>query len=118
MHNCGRSMLFSNDVFGSTDKTLFSYEIICIPIATETRICVVRVANGSPGAEAIALTRLGSSSFTDRTIGGLRTVSVVIKDDEDSPLKKPWFMWFCILIGGISILFFTAKLVKDMKNNV
>jgi len=29
--------------------------------------------------------------------------------------EKPWFMWVCIVIGGIAILFFTASLVKDLK---
>jgi protease II len=31
--------------------------------------------------------------------------------------QKSWFMWFCIAIGGISILFFTASLIKDLNKN-
>jgi hypothetical protein len=29
--------------------------------------------------------------------------------------QQPWFMWLCILLGGITILFFTTSLVKDLK---
>ena len=30
-------------------------------------------------------------------------------------LKKPWFMWLCIVIGGVLILYFSIQLLKDMK---
>ena len=29
--------------------------------------------------------------------------------------QQGWFMWLCIILGGITILFFTASLVKDLK---
>lgn len=29
--------------------------------------------------------------------------------------QQPWFMWLCILLGGVTILFFTTSLVKDLK---
>jgi hypothetical protein len=29
--------------------------------------------------------------------------------------QQGWFMWLCILFGGITILFFTASLIKDLK---
>lgn len=29
--------------------------------------------------------------------------------------QQGWFMWVCILFGGITILFFTASLIKDLK---
>jgi len=31
--------------------------------------------------------------------------------------QQSWFLWMCIAIGGIAILYFTTSLVKDMKNN-
>ena len=31
--------------------------------------------------------------------------------------QKSWFMWFCILVGGIAIAFFTSSLITDMKKN-
>jgi len=31
--------------------------------------------------------------------------------------QQSWFMWLCISLGGIVILYFTTSLVKDMKNN-
>lgn len=29
--------------------------------------------------------------------------------------QESWFMWICIILGGITILFFTASLIKDLK---
>lgn len=29
--------------------------------------------------------------------------------------QQSWFMWLCIILGGITIFFFTASLVKDLK---
>ncbi|MCC9061610.1 hypothetical protein [Flavobacterium piscisymbiosum] len=29
--------------------------------------------------------------------------------------QQSWFMWLCIVLGGITILFFTASLIKDLK---
>ncbi len=29
--------------------------------------------------------------------------------------QQGWFMWVCILLGGVTILYFTASLVKDLK---
>ncbi|MBC7845901.1 MAG: hypothetical protein H7Y10_05370 [Flavobacterium sp.] len=31
--------------------------------------------------------------------------------------QQSWFMWLCIGLGGIAILYFTTNLIKDMKNN-
>jgi len=31
--------------------------------------------------------------------------------------QQSWFMWLCIGLGGMAILYFTTHLVKDMKNN-
>lgn len=30
--------------------------------------------------------------------------------------QQAWFMWICIIIGGIVILYFTTSLIKDMKS--
>jgi hypothetical protein len=46
-----------------------------------------------------------------------RQNSNTIKVKEKSIWKQTWFMWLCIGLGGIAILYFTVKLVKDMKNN-
>lgn len=29
--------------------------------------------------------------------------------------QQSWFMWLCIILGGLTIFFFTASLVKDLK---
>lgn len=34
---------------------------------------------------------------------------------EKSFWQQGWFMWVCIILGGITILFFTASLIKDLK---
>lgn len=31
--------------------------------------------------------------------------------------QQPWFMWLCIVIAGITLLYFSIGLAKDMKNN-
>ncbi|WP_396167585.1 hypothetical protein [Flavobacterium sp.] len=31
--------------------------------------------------------------------------------------QQSWFMWLCISLGGLAILYFTSSLVKDLKNN-
>lgn len=30
--------------------------------------------------------------------------------------QQAWFMWICIIFGGITILYFTTSLIKDMKS--
>ena len=35
-------------------------------------------------------------------------------DAQASFWQHPWFMWLCIVIAGLMILFFSTKLVKDM----
>jgi len=37
-----------------------------------------------------------------------------IKSENDSLWQKPWFMWFCITVGGIAILYFSIALIKDL----
>lgn len=41
-----------------------------------------------------------------------------VKDQKEnkSLWQQSWFMWLCILLGGATILFFTASLVKDLKS--
>jgi hypothetical protein len=41
--------------------------------------------------------------------------TIIVK--EKSLWQQTWFMWLCIGLGGIAILYFTTNLVKDMKNN-
>ncbi len=36
---------------------------------------------------------------------------------EKSFWQQPWFMWLCIVVGGITILYFSIGLAKDLKNN-
>jgi hypothetical protein len=36
---------------------------------------------------------------------------------EKSIWQQPWFMWLCIVVGGITILYFSIGLAKDLKNN-
>ena len=46
-----------------------------------------------------------------------RQNSNTISVKEKSIWQQTWFMWLCIGLGGIAILYFTTNLVKDMKNN-
>jgi hypothetical protein len=64
------------------------------------------------------------SDFKNNIKGSLPQTSIY--DIQQSTLSKKqsadksfwqqgWFMWLCIILGGITILFFTASLVKDLK---
>ena len=46
-----------------------------------------------------------------------RQNSNTIKVNIKSIWEQTWFMWLCIGLGGIAIVYFTSKLVKDMKND-
>ena len=35
-------------------------------------------------------------------------------DAKASFWQQPWFMWLCISIGGLMIMFFSMKLIKEM----
>lgn len=35
-------------------------------------------------------------------------------ENETNFWQKPWFMWLCISIGGLMILFFSVRLIKEM----
>jgi len=45
-----------------------------------------------------------------------RQNSNTISVEKKSIWQQTWFMWLCISLGGISILYYSIKLVKDMKN--
>ena len=45
-----------------------------------------------------------------------RQNSNTISVEKKSIWQQTWFMWLCIALGGISIFYYTVKLVKDMKN--
>jgi hypothetical protein len=58
-----------------------------------------------------------SNNLPETTIYEIKKTVVT----ENTILKKSfwqqaWFMWICIIIGGIAILYFTTSLVKDMKS--
>jgi hypothetical protein len=46
----------------------------------------------------------------------IRQNSNTISVEKKSIWQQTWFMWLCIGLGGISILYYSIKLVKDMKN--
>ena len=37
------------------------------------------------------------------------------KSEEKSFWQKPWFMWTCILLGAVTILYFSVSLINDLK---
>ena len=37
------------------------------------------------------------------------------KSKEKSIWQKPWFMWTCILLGAVTILYFSVSLINDLK---
>ena len=58
-----------------------------------------------------------STTLPETTIYGIeRTISIQNRIQEKSFWQQSWFMWLCIALGGITILYFTASLVKEMKS--
>lgn len=49
------------------------------------------------------LTQINHIGKTEKSVSG------------KSMWQQPWFLWLCIGIGAIAILYFTASLIKDMK---
>jgi len=43
------------------------------------------------------------------------TAEIKTTSEEKSIWQQPWFMWACILFGAVTILYFTASLIKDLK---
>ena len=46
-----------------------------------------------------------------------QTISQKTRPQDKSLWQQSWFLWCCIGLGGIAILYFTTSLVKDMKTN-
>jgi hypothetical protein len=44
-----------------------------------------------------------------------QTAQAKIEAQKRAFWEEPWFMWICIAAGGITILLFTASLIKDLK---
>jgi len=82
-----------------------------------------RIKTGNPKAEAPEYDLENFKSKMSNNLPQTRIYKInrqnsnTIKVKEKSIWKQTWFMWLCIGLGGIAILYFTVKLVKDMKNN-
>jgi hypothetical protein len=59
-----------------------------------------------------------SNNLPDAKITEIKHSETNKKNAENKSIwQQAWFMWLCIGIGGIAILYFSTSLVKDMKNN-
>ncbi|WP_281232000.1 DUF3999 family protein [Flavobacterium gelatinilyticum] len=76
------------------------------------------------GSENAVQPRYDLSDFKNRIDAALpqvvvsdieHTSEMKSENDAKSFWQQAWFMWICIILGGITILFFTASLVKDLK---
>lgn len=81
------------------------------------------VKTGNPKAEAPKYDLENFKSKMDNNLPQTTIYDIdrqntnTIKVREKSIWEQTWFMWLCIGLGGIAILYFTIKLVKDMNNN-
>jgi hypothetical protein len=57
-----------------------------------------------------------SNNLPIATITDVKTKTATVKPIEKTILQQPWFMWGCIIIGGICIVYFARTLIKDMNN--
>lgn len=59
-----------------------------------------------------------ATEIPETKITNIQHQTIVGKASEkQSVWQQPWFMWLCIIIAGITLLYFSIGLAKDMKNN-
>nr|WP_315157798.1 hypothetical protein [uncultured Flavobacterium sp.] len=56
-----------------------------------------------------------SDNLPETAVYEIKKTANVAAISKKSFWQQAWFMWMCIIVGGIAVLFFTASLVKDMK---
>jgi hypothetical protein len=58
-----------------------------------------------------------SNNLPEATIYEIKhSISNKIRAQEKSIWQQPWFMWICIGLVAIVLLYFSSSLIKDMKN--
>ena len=57
-----------------------------------------------------------SGKLPQTNIYEVKTVSARKHTESKSFWQQGWFMWLCILLGGVTILYFTSGLIKDLKD--
>lgn len=57
-----------------------------------------------------------TGKLSQTSIYDIKQISSSKKQVENKSFwQQGWFMWLCIILGGITILYFTASLIKDLK---
>lgn len=81
----------------------------------------VKTGNPNLGAPQYDLSNFKNSISNNLPETSIYEIKKVVTTANIIPSKsfwqQAWFMWTCIILGGIAILYFTASLVKDMKAN-
>jgi hypothetical protein len=124
------SEIFEKEIFitieNQDNQPLTITEIKCnqIPLSIITDLkankkYTIKTGNPNLNAPKYDLSYFKNSIATilpETTIYGVeRIITTQNGIQEKSFWQQSWFMWLCIALGGIAILYFTASLVKDMK---
>jgi hypothetical protein len=81
------------------------------------------ITTGNPNLNSPEYDLENFKNNTNSNLPEAKIYDIKQQNAEKTSLKKQsfwqqsWFMWLCISLGGIAILYFTFSLVKDMKNN-
>lgn len=106
---------------------LSSIQFFQIPVAIIADLKANEKYTIATGNENLMAPQYDISYFKNKVSNSLPETTVTAIKHENANLEnvatskafyqQPWFLWFCIAIGGIAILYFTTSLIRDMKNN-
>ena len=69
----------------------------------------------APNYDLESFINLIPSTLPKATITGVEIPKSEVKATKEKPFyEQSWFMWACICIGGVAILYFSANLLKDL----
>jgi hypothetical protein len=103
------------------DVQFFQQPITIISDLKATENYTIKTGNKDLTKPVYDIENFKNSISTNLPITTIYEVQVVQKSVENIAPKaiwqQPWFMWLCITIGGLSIVYFTRNLMRDMNTN-
>jgi hypothetical protein len=103
------------------DVQFFQRPITIIADLKATENYTIKTGNKDLTKPIYDIENFKNSISSNLPITTIYEVQVVQKSVENIAPKaiwqQPWFMWLCITIGGLSIVYFTRNLMRDMNTN-
>ncbi len=70
----------------------------------------------APDYDIASFSNINTANLPLATIVDVKPETVTAANKIAVPFwQQPWFMWFCIAVGGAAIAYFTVSLVRDLK---